>query len=181
MYYLRSIDIISLTWETKWKTTKRFHSNSRQNACRNNTCAHNATCLNGFSTKGYTCECQPGFTGSKCDGGENNTWVRYPMDRQFRKTCEHWGDSLGGFTHNNTFPVSQTWFYHFVKRRGWVQRRQGQLLSKGRLPKHWGFVRVQVQWWLPRWREKLSWWAIITVQSFSLKMMFSFQSKTDNF
>ena len=64
-------------------------------------------------------------------------------------------------THENTFPVSQTCFNNSLKRRGWVQRRQAQLLSKGRLPKHCGLVQVQVQWWLPRWRENLFRWAII--------------------
>ena len=49
-----------------------FHSNSRQNACRKNTCPQTASCLNGFSPTGYTCECQPGFTGSDCEKGENN-------------------------------------------------------------------------------------------------------------
>ena len=43
-----------------------------QNACRYNICPRTASCLNGFSPKGYMCECKPGFTGSNCEG-ENNS------------------------------------------------------------------------------------------------------------
>ena len=41
-----------------------------QNACKNDTCPQNASCLNGFSAKGFMCECPLGFRGSNCEIGE---------------------------------------------------------------------------------------------------------------
>ncbi|XP_078381972.1 uncharacterized protein LOC144664667 isoform X4 [Oculina patagonica] len=38
-----------------------------ENPCYSNPCLHNATCLNGFTDKGYLCECQAGYTGEQCE------------------------------------------------------------------------------------------------------------------
>ena len=43
-----------------------------QNFCSSDPCAHNATCLNGFTDKKYLCVCQIGFTGEHCEKGITN-------------------------------------------------------------------------------------------------------------
>ncbi|KAL9963246.1 hypothetical protein ACROYT_G032427 [Oculina patagonica] len=38
-----------------------------QNPCNSDPCLHNATCLSGFTDKGYVCLCQAGYTGEYCE------------------------------------------------------------------------------------------------------------------
>ncbi|XP_078352232.1 uncharacterized protein LOC144636904 [Oculina patagonica] len=37
-----------------------------ENPCLSNPCHNDSTCLNGFTDKGYLCECQAGYTGEQC-------------------------------------------------------------------------------------------------------------------
>ncbi|KAL9969258.1 hypothetical protein ACROYT_G021454 [Oculina patagonica] len=38
-----------------------------ENPCFHNPCHHDSCCLNGFTDKGYLCECQAGYTGKQCE------------------------------------------------------------------------------------------------------------------
>ena len=56
------------------KTTKHAYSTlsltfSCQNACSSDPCLYKATCLSGFTDKGYRCLCPPGRTGERCEKG----------------------------------------------------------------------------------------------------------------
>ncbi|KAL9970507.1 hypothetical protein ACROYT_G022893 [Oculina patagonica] len=51
------------------KPKEGFIYRATQNACLTNLCTHNGTCLNGFTSKGYLCECKPGFAGENCEKG----------------------------------------------------------------------------------------------------------------
>ena len=44
---------------------------SHQNKCCFNMCYNNATCLVGFTNKGYKCLCPPGYTGEHCEKGKS--------------------------------------------------------------------------------------------------------------
>ncbi|KAL9963248.1 hypothetical protein ACROYT_G032429 [Oculina patagonica] len=38
-----------------------------ENPCSSSPCLHNSICLNGYTDKGYLCECLPGYTGEICE------------------------------------------------------------------------------------------------------------------
>ena len=40
-----------------------------QNSCVSTPCLHNATCLGGYTARGYVCECQDGYSGEQCEKG----------------------------------------------------------------------------------------------------------------
>ena len=42
-----------------------------QNPCCYKPCHNNEKCLLGYTEKNYACECQPGFTGEKCENGKD--------------------------------------------------------------------------------------------------------------
>ena len=43
-----------------------------QNKCCLSMCHNNATCLVGFTDKGYKCVCQAGYKGEHCEKGEDH-------------------------------------------------------------------------------------------------------------
>nr|XP_058947139.1 uncharacterized PE-PGRS family protein PE_PGRS46-like [Pocillopora verrucosa] len=49
------------------KSAAGFMYRKMENKCSFNTCYNNATCLVGFTSKGYMCACQPGYTGEHCE------------------------------------------------------------------------------------------------------------------
>ncbi|KAL9970508.1 hypothetical protein ACROYT_G022894 [Oculina patagonica] len=60
------------------KPKEGFIYRATQNACLTNLCTHNGTCLNGFTSKGYLCECKPGFAGENCEKVINNCLDAFP-------------------------------------------------------------------------------------------------------
>ncbi|CAH3107648.1 unnamed protein product, partial [Porites lobata] len=62
-----------------------------QNACSSNPCFFKATCLSGFTNKGYRCLCPPGRAGDQC---EKENWKKVNNDRVCFGAR---GDSYGAF------------------------------------------------------------------------------------
>ncbi|CAH3157513.1 unnamed protein product, partial [Pocillopora meandrina] len=50
------------------KPTAGLMYRGTENKCYLNKCYNNATCLVGFTDKGYKCICPPGYTGEHCEG-----------------------------------------------------------------------------------------------------------------